>query len=174
MRRKLRKSFFEREAEFVAEKLLGTFLVRRYRGKVTALMITEVEAYNGPFDKASHASRGRTERNKIMFGEAGRWYVYFTYGMYWMLNVVTGPKNYPAAVLVRGTSEVIGPGRLTKFLRIDKKFNGTSAVGRGDLWIEDRGVRIKKSQIKQTARIGVHYAGPYWSKKEYRFVLRDS
>ena len=73
MRRKLRKSFFEREAEFVAEKLLGTFLVRRYRGKVTALMITEVEAYNGPFDKASHASRGRTERNKIMFGEAGRW-----------------------------------------------------------------------------------------------------
>jgi len=184
MRKKLEKSFFEKEACVVAEKLLGKFLVRRYpaeplrgrgtgRGRLVAFMISEVEAYDGPFDKASHASRGKTLRNQVMFGEAGRWYVYFTYGMHWMLNVVTGPKSYPAAVLLRGTTEVIGPGRLTKFLRINKKFDGASALGRGDLWFEDRGVRIKKSQIQRTARIGVHYAGPYWSQRKYRFVLKD-
>ena len=65
-------------------------------------MITEVEAYDGPRDKASHASRGLTPRNAPMFGEAGRFYIYFTYGMHWMLNIVTGKRGYPAAVLIRG------------------------------------------------------------------------
>ena len=169
----LTAQFFNKPTLTVAKNLLGKFLIRRLNGKEIALMITEVEAYDGPNDKASHASCGKTERNKIMFEEAGKWYVYFTYGMHWMLNIVTGSKNYPAAVLIRGTKEIKGPARITKFLKIDKKFNGTPANKKTGLWIEDRGVKIKPSMIKQGKRIGVDYAGK-WAKKLYRFYLEDA
>ncbi len=164
----------------IAKKILGKFLVRRIdenptsprlrRAKEISLMITEVEAYDGPKDKASHASRGKTERNNIMFGEAGRWYVYFTYGMHWMLNIVTGPKDYPAAILIRETDKVKGPARITKFLKIDKKFNGKPADKKTGLWLEDRGIKVRCSQIKRAKRIGVDYAGK-WADKLYRFKL---
>ncbi|OGY91663.1 MAG: 3-methyladenine DNA glycosylase [Candidatus Komeilibacteria bacterium RIFCSPLOWO2_02_FULL_48_11] len=166
----LKPQFFNRPALKVAQDLLGKFIVRRYRGQETALMLTEVEAYDGHNDKASHASRGKTERNQVMFGPAGYWYVYFTYGLHWMLNIVTGPKNYPAAVLIRGTDNVIGPGRITKFLRVDKKLNGKMSSRASGLWLEDRGVVIPKSKIKKLPRIGVDYAGE-WAKKPYRFIL---
>lgn len=171
MRKILTEKFFNRSALKVAKELLGKFLVRRLGKKEIALMITEVEAYDGPKDKASHASRGKTERNKVMFGEAGNWYVYFTYGMHWMLNIVTGPKNYPAAVLIRGAGEISGPARLTKFLKIDKKFNGQPANKKTGLWIEDRGVKISPKIIKRNKRIGVAYAGD-WADKPYRFTLK--
>ncbi len=132
-------------------------------------MITEVEAYDGSKDKASHASRGKTERNKAMFGEAGNWYVYFTYGMHWMLNIVTGPKDYPAAILIRGTDKISGPARITKYLKIDKKFNAKPANKKTGLWTEDRGVKINPSMIKRGKRIGVAYAGE-WADKPYRFT----
>ena len=172
MRRMLKPRFFNRPALAVAQNLLGKFIVRRYRGQETALMITEVEAYDGHQDKASHASRGQTERNSVMFGAAGFWYVYFVYGNHWMLNIVTGPKDYPAAVLMRGTNEVVGPARLTKFLQVDKKLNGKKAGRAAGLWIEDRGVRIVKNKIKRRPRVGVDYAGE-WTKKPYRFVLKN-
>lgn len=136
-------------------------------------MITEVEAYDGFNDKASHASRGKTERNFVMFGPPGVWYVYFTYGMHWMLNIVVGPKDYPAAVLIRGVEGISGPARLTKFFRIDEKFNNQPVVKKTGLWIEDRGVIIKPGKIKIGPRIGVSYAGPVWSKKKWRFYLYD-
>ena len=102
MKKILKQTFFnDKNAAKIAKNLLGKFLVRRYRGKIIAYVITEVEVYNGFKDKASHAYRGKTERNKVMFGFAGHWYVYFTYGMHWMLNIVTGPKDYPAAILIR-------------------------------------------------------------------------
>jgi DNA-3-methyladenine glycosylase len=92
MAKALTKKYFQSKNTIrVAKSLLGKFLVRRYKGKTTAYKITEVEAYDGFQDKASHAHRGKTERNKAMFGLAGHWYVYFTYGMHWMLNIVTGP-----------------------------------------------------------------------------------
>ena len=166
----LKPQFFNRPALKVAQDLLGKFIVRRYRGQETALMLTEVEAYDGHNDKASHASRGKTERNQVMFGPAGYWYVYFSYGLHWMLKIVTGPKNYPAAVLIRGTDNVIGPGRITKFLRVDKKLNGKMSSRASGLWLEDRGVVIPKSKIKKLPRIGVDYAGE-WAKKPYRFIL---
>lgn len=153
----------------IARGLVGKFLMRRYRGKTTAFLITEVEAYDGFHDKASHAHRGKTERNKIMFGPAGYWYVYFTYGMHWLLNIVTGPKNYPAAILIRGVEGINGPARLTKTLWIDKKLNGKPATKYSGLWIEDRGLNIKPSRIKNAPRIGVAYAGPVWSRKKWRF-----
>ncbi len=179
----LKPQFFNRPTLEVAKDLLGKFIVRRYpaqsigtrvgkRGQEIVLMITEVEAYDGFKDKASHAHRGQTERNKIMFGPAGFWYVYFTYGLHWMLNIVTGPKDYPAAVLIRGTDKVTGPARLTKFLHIDKKLNNQPARRLSGLWIEDRGVVIAKKQIKRIARVGVAYAGE-WAKKPYRFMLKN-
>lgn len=106
-----------------------------------------------------------------MFGKAGRWYVYFTYGMHWMLNIVTGPEKYPAAVLIRGVAGIAGPARLTKALHIDKKLNRKLTDKKSGLWLEDRGVKIKPAQMKNTPRIGVSYAGPIWSKKKWRFYL---
>lgn len=170
---RLKSSFFVRPTLSVSKELLGKYLVRRRGLKDISLMITEVEAYIGPDDKASHASRGKTERNKVMFDEGGKWYVYFTYGMHWMLNIVTGPEKYPAAVLIRGTDKVAGPGRLTKYLKIDKRFNGSLADIKSGLWIEDRGFKIKPSEIIKTPRIGVDYAGPFWAKKLWRFCIKD-
>lgn len=136
-------------------------------------MITEVEAYDGLGDKASHASRGRTNRTEVMFGHPGVWYVYFIYGMYWMLNVITGPGGRPGGVLIRGTEVVSGPGRLTKHFGVNNAFNKKNISRDTGLWIENRGVVIKQGQIKRTARIGVDYSGPYWSKRKYRFLLKD-
>jgi DNA-3-methyladenine glycosylase len=165
----IKREFFNRSTLKVAEELLGKYLMRRYQGKTIAAMITEVEAYDGPRDKGSHASRGMTPRNKVMFGEPGRWYPYFTYGMHWLINIVTGPVDYPAAVLIRGVEGINGPARVTKHFKIDGRFYAKSASRRTGLWLEDRGVKIKKKDIKKGPRIGIDYAGP-WSKKPYRLI----
>ncbi len=107
-----------------------------------------------------------------MFGHPGYFYVYLCYGMHWMLNIVTAQKNYPAAILIRGLKEVKGPGKLTKFLQIDLRFNGKKSNPKSGLWFEDRGIKIKKESIQKTPRIGVNYAGPVWSQKLYRFLLK--
>lgn len=168
----LNQSFFQNKDTIkIAKSLLGKFLVRRYRGKIKAYLITEVEVYDGFQDRASHAYRGETERNKIMFGEAGRWYIYFTYGMHWLLNIITGPKNYPAAILIRGAAGINGPAKLTKALHIDKKLKGKPALPPSALWIEDRGMIIQLKNIKSAPRIGVDYAGPIWRKKKLRFYI---
>jgi len=174
----LRREFFDRPAPTVARDLLGKYLVRRLPagrqvrdGGRLALMITEVEAYEGWEDKASHASRGRTERNAPMFGPAGRWYVYFVYGIHWMLNVVTGAAGHPAAVLIRGLDGISGPARLTKSLGIDRRLNGRAALPREGLWIEDRGVVLPPRRVGRGPRVGVAYAGD-WAKKPYRYFLK--
>jgi len=168
-RKVLKKDFFEQKTLIVAEQLIGKFLVR----KGSAYMITETEAYDGFHDKASHASRGMTPRNKVMFGSAGVWYVYFVYGMHHMLNVVTGPEEYPAAVLIRAVEGIKGPARLTKKLEVDKSINEQTLSQKTGLWIEDRGIAVAKRQIQKTPRIGVVYAGPIWAGKNWRFVLKD-
>lgn len=168
----LKPAFFERDVLRVAEDLLGAHLVRRVRGKEVRHVITEVEAYDGIDDKACHASKGRTPRTEVMFGPAGHWYVYLCYGMYDMLNIVTGQEGYPAAVLIRGTREVNGPGRLTKALGITRALNGQSADKQSGLWIERSGIRMPKKEIVRTPRIGVGYAGE-WARKPWRFVWRE-
>ncbi len=173
MRKILTNEFFERDTLKVAENLLGKYLVRKLGNKEIALKINEVEAYDGFEDKASHAHKGKTERNKVMFGEAGNWYVYLVYGMHNMLNVVTGKKDYPAAILIRGVGDINGPGKLTKFLKISRKLNDKKASAQTGLWIEDRGESVDKKKIKRTSRIGVNYAGFIWAKKDYRFILLD-
>lgn len=167
----LTTDFFNRSTLVVAQELLGKFLVRSHDGAHIALKINEVEAYDGHKDRASHAFRGRTPRTQIMFGPAGNWYVYFVYGMHWMLNIVTGPENYPAAILIRGAGEFTGPGKLTKALNIDKTLNTQAALPHTGLWIEDRGSASAPIKIIKTPRIGVSYAGPVWSKKPYRFLM---
>ena len=169
----LKQKFFNRPALKVTEDLLGKFLVRKIGNKEVALMITEVEAYDGFQDKASHAHRGKTKRNEVMFSEAGRFYIYLIYGFHNMLNIVTGKKNYPAAILIRGAGDISGPGRLTKFLKIGRHFNNKKANRKSGLWIEDRGIKISKRNIKRTPRIGVNYAGKIWAKKPYRFFLKQ-
>jgi len=172
MKKILTQSFFNRPALTVAEELLGKFLVVQSKHGVSARMITEVEVYDGFDDKASHAHRGETKRNAVMFGEAGHWYVYLCYGMHWMLNIVTGEREYPAAVLIRGVEGADGPGKLTKALGIDRHFDGLLAAKRSGLWVEDRGVSVLPQYISRTPRIGVKYAGEEWMNKPYRFVLK--
>lgn len=175
----LSKAFFDRPVLQVAPELLGKVL----RCGKTVGVITEVEAYDGMDDKACHASKGCTERTKVMFGPAGYWYVYLCYGMYWMLNIVCERENYPAAILIRSVmvrknthgdivhhDAINGPGKVTKYFGIDKKFNGRYATQDSGLWIEDRFMVIAKTSIKRTPRIGVAYAGE-WAKKPYRFVI---
>ncbi|MBE2216011.1 MAG: DNA-3-methyladenine glycosylase [Opitutaceae bacterium] len=161
-----------RDTAAIARRLLGCRLVVGGSEGRRALRITEVEAYCGPHDRASHASRGRTPRNAVMFGPAGFWYVYLCYGVHEMLNLVTGPADYPAAVLIRGVEGIEGPGRLTRALRIDRRFNHLPATRTTGLWIEERDVPVESGDVAATPRIGVDYAGPEWSGKPWRFVLR--
>ncbi|PIV50279.1 DNA-3-methyladenine glycosylase [Candidatus Falkowbacteria bacterium CG_4_9_14_3_um_filter_36_9] len=199
----LPQSFYNRPTLQIARDILGCFLIRKIGQKKFKFKIVEVEAYNGPNDLASHASRGRTKRNSVMFGEPGIIYVYFTYGMYYMLNIVTGKKEYPAAILIRALEPIYvivegakrpiesrnsmafglkinvnGPARLTKALKIDKSFNSrpiyTKKYG---LWIESSPTpslkRSSRFAIVKTTRIGVDYAGKYKDKK-WRFYIKGS
>lgn len=173
MKKLLPQSFFKRRTLIVAEDLIGKFLVRRIRGKETAYMITETEAYDGFDDKASHAHRGKTSRNFVMFGEAGHIYVYLTYGLHHMFNIVTSKNGYPAAVLIRAVESISGPGRLTKQLKITKTLNTKIFSKETGLWVEDRGVRFSKKNIKKVPRVGIRYAEE-WEHKPYRFLLSDN
>lgn len=165
-------NFFNRSVLDVARELLGKVLVRKLaRGAVMENCIVEVEAYDGFKDQASHASRGVTPRCEVMFGPAGYWYVYFIYGMHWMLNAVTGEKGYPAAVLIRGVHNIIGPGRVARFFSVDRTFNGSQISKKEKLWIEDRGIHVPTSLIVRAPRVGVSYAGEVWANKPYRFLI---
>lgn len=170
--KKLSKKFFEDKTLKVAPKLLGKLLVRKIGSEIIREKITEVEAYVGPHDLACHSSKGRTKRTEVMHEKAGTIYVYLIYGMYWMLNIVTEDKDFPAAILIRGTKNFKGPGRLTCELKIDKTLNGKILGKESGLWIED-GEEVMSTNILKTPRIGVSYAGEVWANKPYRFVLKD-
>lgn len=157
----------------LARWLLGKMLVRRQTdGTPRAVMITEVEAYHGESDRACHAHRGRTPRTAVMYEPGGVWYVYLCYGVHEMLNLVVGPRDWPAAVLIRGVEGVKGPGRLTKALGIGRALNAVAATEiESGLWLEDHGVRVPQSLVRATPRIGVDYAGPVWAGKLWRFTF---
>ena len=167
---RLNRKFFNRKTLVVAKEILGKYLCRRINDKTIRSKITEVEAYCGPQDRASHASKGVTPRTKIMFGPPGYAYIYMIYGMYHCLNIITEKEGYPAAVLIRALDieNGKGPGRLCRKFKIDKKLNGMDLVKSKKLWLEDLGAIIKPSQIKKGKRIGVDYAGK-WKERLWRF-----
>jgi DNA-3-methyladenine glycosylase len=184
----LPRDFYDRPALEVARELIGTVLVRRLQdGAVLAGRIVETEAYTGPEDQANHASRGRTDRNAVMFGPPGRAYLYLVYGIHWCLNAVTGQEGFPAAVLLRAiepldgwdrirahrakarkdTDLTSGPGKLCQALAIDGELNGADLCQRDSgLWIEDRG--LPAGAIVAAPRVGVDYAGA-WAQEPFRF-----
>jgi DNA-3-methyladenine glycosylase len=157
----------------LARWLLGKVLVRSTAKGRTRHVITEVEAYDGERDLVCHASKGRTKRTEVMYKSGGVWYVYLCYGMHEMLNLVTGPENYPAAVLIRGLKGIAGPGRLTRHLAIGRRLNGRPARPGSGLHLEDDGREIPRRSVMAGPRIGVSYAGPVWARKPWRFWLES-
>ena len=158
----------------LARWLLGKALVRTVADERKALIITEVEAYHTAKDLACHASKGRTKRTEVMFQPGGRWYVYLCYGVHEMLNLVTGPADHPAAILIRGVEGIAGPGRLTKQLAIDRRLNDEPAAPASGLHLADHGIAIPRRSIVAGPRVGIDYAGPIWAAKPWRFrLLRD-
>lgn len=173
----LSKKFFLDNADTIAPKLLGKVLIRKIGSQTLYLIIIETEAYLGSYDLASHARFGKTKRNYAMFEDGGRWYVYFVYGMHWLLNIVTGKAGSPSAVLIRGgiflsknSRRIDGPGKITKILKINGSLTGKLNLKKSGLWIEDWGIKIGK--IKKYPRIGVGYSGK-WAKKPLRFTIKD-
>ncbi len=155
----------------LASWLLGKHLVRRLPSGVEhRARIIETEAYDGERDLACHAARGRTPRTDVLYSRAGTWYVYLCYGIHEMLNLVAGPEDWPAAVLIRGVEGTSGTGRLTRAWSINRSLNRTMMDPVSGLWIEDDGVRPSSKEILRTPRIGVDYAGPLWAAKPWRFL----
>jgi DNA-3-methyladenine glycosylase len=165
---KLDGSFYNRDVLLVAPDLLGKTLLKKYKDKISCHLITEVEAYGGNEDQASHARFGKTARNSIMFAGGGLVYVYLIYGMYWMLNFVTGMHGQPQAVLIRGLEEINGPGKVAKILGIDKSFYGESLVESPRIWVEDHDI---KPEIIQQPRYGIEYACEPWKSMPWRYIM---
>jgi len=167
---RLNRDFFMNDAVTVAQLLPGKAMVMASGEKPGRYTITETEAYLGVDDRACHASKGRTARTEPMYLEGGYLYLYFVYGMHWMMNVVTGPADYPQAVLVRGVTTFSGPGRVTRGLGIDGSFNREDLAASHRIWIEDEGIR---PELTAGPRVGINYAGEPWVSKPWRFIIRN-
>ena len=186
---KLPRSFYEQPTVDVAKQLLGKYLVRKHPQGSTVGRIVETEAYIGPHDLACHAAKGRTARTEVMFGPAGHAYVYFVYGVHYMLNLVTEAADHPAAVLIRALEPIdgielmearrrtekrralcSGPGKLCQAFDIDRSLNAADLCG-DIIHIEDRTEPIPKFLARP--RVGVDYAGK-WKDKPFRFLVRGN
>jgi len=164
---RLPRDFFLRHVVDVAKDLVGKSLVFGHHIGI----ITETEAYGGNEDPASHAYRGITPRTQVMFGDAGFSYVYFIYGMYHCLNVVTGPVGSAAAVLIRGlrvdSLHLNGPGKLCRHLAITKQHNGIDLTQTPDFYLADT---LLQPKVNITPRIGIKAATDW----PWRFVLAET
>jgi DNA-3-methyladenine glycosylase len=190
------REFFARDTLSVARDVLGACLVRHLDGQRLSGIIVECEAYIGQDDTACHASHGRTRRNQVMFGPPGYAYVYFTYGMHWMLNIVTETAGFPAAVLLRALQprEGIqrmwelrrakgrphnerelsnGPARLTQALAIEGTLNGADLLAGREVWLE-QGVTFADQDVECGPRIGIHTAAEKDQQVPWRFWVRDN
>ena len=186
----LKHDFYARDTRIVARELLGKKLVRKYRGHAISGLVCETEAYLGAFDSASHAFRGKTPRNAVMYGRAGIAYVYFVYGMHYLLNVVTEAEENPCAVLIRalvpfeglshmqrhrgrsGKDLTDGPAKLCQALVIDKALNRWDLTAGRKLWLEAQ-PSIPLRLIKKGPRIGIDYAKPADRRAALRFWVDE-
>jgi DNA-3-methyladenine glycosylase len=187
----LPRRFFDRPTLRVARELLGQRLVHESAGNRLSGLITETEAYLGQTDLASHARFGRTTRSAIMFGPPGRAYVYFTYGMHWMLNIVTEGEGFPAAVLIRAIQPVDGleimqarrgqrvppsrladgPAKLAQALGIDRALNGHDLCATGAVLFVERRPAVPSRAIRPGPRVGLYHTPEPWKSKPWRFSL---
>lgn len=193
IQRVIQESYYcNEDVVFLAKDLLGKLITLKNADGFVSAIITETEAYAGVTDKASHAYGGRrTPRNEVMYGSGGMAYVFLCYGIHYLFNVVTGPKNTPHAVLIRGVIPLEGidlmlarrklnsidnrgfngPGKVTSALGINLSHNGASLTGSA-IQIKEIGVAVTTSQIKVSKRIGVNYAEED-ALLPYRFELLD-
>lgn len=168
--KKLTSKFYQQDVLEVAPNLIGKLLVRKLDdGTIIKTRITETEAYKGEEDTACHARFGKTERNKYMYENGGITYIYLCYGIHYLLNIVTGKENEPQAVLIRGTKDYNGPGKLTKALSIGKDLNGIDLTTSNELWIEDDGYQAEYITDK---RVGIDYACDYYKNINWRFIMK--
>lgn len=167
--KRLDEKFFHRDCLEVAPELVGKIVVSEIGGEQVRVRITETEAYRGEEDTACHAHKGRTKRTEVLYGESGTVYVYLCYGMHWLMNVVTGEKEQPQAVLFRAGEGFEGPAKLTKRLGVTGEQNRTSFVTSKILWIEDDGKRYEYTTAK---RVGINYASQEDIDKPWRFILK--
>jgi DNA-3-methyladenine glycosylase len=188
--RQLDRAFFERPALQVAPDLLGRVVVHDSPEGTVAVRLTEVEAYAGNRDPGSHAYRGRTPRNAVMFGPGGFVYVYFSYGMHWCMNLVCGATGDASAVLLRAGEVVTGvetaqarrpssraardlargPARLTSALGVDKAYDGADATAPGSALrvLSGDAVRPSRRQVRRGPRVGVSGLG---AQQPWRFWI---
>jgi DNA-3-methyladenine glycosylase len=173
----LPRDFYDQNTETVARNLLGQLLVRRQEKFDQIGKIIETEAYLGQHDLASHSRFGLTKRNAVMFGPAGRSYIYLIYGMYNCLNAVTQKEGIGSAVLIRAlkplknvSGKTSGPGLLCKALDITTSLNNLDLTIPGPLFIARSSEKIDSRWIINTPRIGVNYAGE-WAIKPLRYAL---
>jgi DNA-3-methyladenine glycosylase len=184
--------FYKRDTLLVARELLGMRLVRSLDGARLAGIIMETEAYIGESDLACHARAGRTARTRTIYGAPGRAYVYFTYGMHWMLNAVTQEEGYPAAVLIRAVQvteglDIVaarrakakkadwtnGPAKLAQAFGIDGALNNVALTGsQAGLWIE-RGAVISDANVTIGARVGLYNVPEPWKSMPWRFLVKE-
>ncbi|MCJ7722958.1 MAG: DNA-3-methyladenine glycosylase [Anaerolineales bacterium] len=189
----LPRSFYDRSTLNVARELLGARLVRLEDGVRISGVISETEAYVGEEDQGCHARSGLTARTAVMFGSPGYAYIYFTYGMHWMLNAVTEKEGYPAAVLIRAIQPVEGidviakrrgkqprprwtdgPAKVTQALGIEKVLNGVDLCDtNGGLWIEP-GISIPDTSVTISPRVGLYTVPEPWKSKPWRFLVVKS
>ncbi|MBN2614158.1 MAG: DNA-3-methyladenine glycosylase [Bacteroidales bacterium] len=191
--RKIPDSFYRNDdVVFIAKSLIGKELYTFIDGALTGGIVAETEAYAGVVDKASHAyGNRRTPRTEVMYAEGGISYVYFSYGMHYLFNVVTAVKDIPHAVLIRGIIPVRGieiqqerrqttlplnmltngPAKLCQALGLDLRHNGISLTG-NKVWIENNDRPVKNEMIRVGPRVGVGYAAED-AALPYRFILKD-
>ncbi|MRR29771.1 DNA-3-methyladenine glycosylase [bacterium] len=186
----LPQSFYLDEVTLVARRLLGMRLVRNLNGIRTGGIIVETEAYRGEEDLACHAHVGKTHRNAMLFEEGGKSYVYFTYGMHWLVNAVTGDHGFPAAVLIRAILPLEGlegiqarrsgqpqaqwcngPAKICQALGIDGTLSGILLYQEnGELWIEE-GNPVADELVKTSPRIGLGATPEPWLSLPWRFFV---
>ena len=181
------RSFYDRPTLTVARELIGARLVRILDGVKLVGLITETEAYISQKDLACHAKAGITPRTKVMFGEPGHAYVYFTYGNHWMLNAVTEREGFPAAVLIRAIQPIegaeimserrsgrdtFGPGKLCQAMGVGKSENGVDLTETtSGLWIE-AGTKVPNKSVTIGARVGLNNTPEPWLSKPWRFLVK--
>ena len=167
----LKRDYFEVPATVLAPDLLGKFLCRQTENGIIRARIVETECYFGEEDSACHAHKGKTERTKTMYEPGGITYVYLCYGIHALLNIVSGERDHPEAVLIRGVEGAIGPGRATKRLRITLSDNALPLCEESGIWIEDDGA--VRPKIKRLARVGIDYASKRDRERKWRFIALD-